>query len=189
MKGNEKGEGTRKGNSALVVGDISLCQRDPEPRPKTKRISCILGFTKHFWLIDNLRFLQLCDTTFVGWSYQLKGGDFLPCLNLETVCLHPPLWKALLLSSWRIPRQPPIQPSLFAFSRTVTTFQCLKTSPKRDTGVVYTVHYTENRPQSPVGLSDVSVLVQWQWHCNAIASCIQCHVCVICTHTHFLRAV
>jgi len=26
MKGNEKGEGTGKGNSTLVVGDIRLCQ-------------------------------------------------------------------------------------------------------------------------------------------------------------------
>ena len=57
MKGNEEGEGTGKGNSALVVGDIRLCQWGPgRSLGRKKRISCILGFTKHLWLIDNLIF-------------------------------------------------------------------------------------------------------------------------------------
>jgi len=56
-KREREGEGTGKGNSALVLGDRLLCQwvRGRAPVEK-KRISCILGFTKHFWLVNNLIF-------------------------------------------------------------------------------------------------------------------------------------
>ena len=61
----EREGGTGKGNSALVVGDRRLCQWGPGQSPGRKKMSCILGFTKYFWLIDNLIFSNAV-TTFVG---------------------------------------------------------------------------------------------------------------------------
>jgi len=70
-----KGGGTRKGNRALVVGDIRLCQ-------------CILGFTKHFWLIDNLIcYNSVIQRSWVDLTSSGGGEDFPPCPNLETVCV------------------------------------------------------------------------------------------------------
>ena len=89
-----EGGGDGKGNSALVVGDICLCHWGPGRAPAEKKtISCILGFTKHFWLIDNLIFYNSviqCSRLILP----AQGEDFPRCPNFETVCL-PSLWKAL----------------------------------------------------------------------------------------------
>jgi len=49
------------------------------------------GVTKHFCLIDNLTFYNPVR----GLILPAQGEDFSPWPNLETVCLPPPLWKAL----------------------------------------------------------------------------------------------
>ena len=53
--------------------------------PGRKTNFMYLGVTKHFWLIDLIRY----NTLFAVWSCQLRGG-LSPWPNLETVCLHPP---------------------------------------------------------------------------------------------------
>jgi len=80
----------------LLGIDASALQWGPGQNPGGK--TNFMYFSLHrALLVDRYsNILQLCDTTLVGWSYQLGGKTFPPGPTWRQFVSIPPLWKALL---------------------------------------------------------------------------------------------
>jgi len=87
VKGNGKWQETGKGNNARQWG--------PGQSPSRKEFSCILSFTNHLWLIDNLIFYN--SVIQHSWVDLTSSGGrlFPPGPTWRQFVSIPPLWKAL----------------------------------------------------------------------------------------------